>query len=98
VFPPPPPFAQILPYLRIFVSTPVVEKTKTQALGGFFHKSKNLREITQNRMFFREIIIHILSFLFPNIVKNRNFSIQKSKSFKIYQNVSKSKGKITGTQ
>jgi len=73
------PFAQILPYLmpylRIFVSTPVVEKTKTQALGGFFHKSKNLSKIAQNRMFFREMI-HILSFLLANIVKNRNFYIQ----------------------
>jgi len=97
VFPPPPPFAQILPYLRIFVSTPVVEKTKTQALGGFFHKSKNLREITQNRMFYRDLI-HILSFLLSKVVKTSNFSIQKSKSFKIYQNVLKGKGKIPGKE
>jgi len=74
---PNPPFAQILPYLRIFVSTPVVEKTKTQALGGFFHKSKNLREIAQNRMFYRDMI-HILSFLLSKVVKTSNFSIQKS--------------------
>jgi len=93
VFPPPPPFAQILPYLRIFVSTPVVEKTKTQALGGFFHKSKDLRKITQNRMFFREII-HILSFLLPNIVKNRNFLFKNPKVLKSIKMFRKVRGKF----
>ena len=34
----------------------------------------------------------------PNIYKNRNIYNKKSKGFKIYQNVSKIKGKIPETQ
>ena len=72
-------------------------KKKTQALGGFFQNLKKLKKKTQNWMFFRGMI-HSLSFLLPNMFKNRKFYTQRSKSFKICPKVSKIEGEIPKTQ
>ena len=48
-------------------------------------------------MFFRGMI-HSLSFLLPNMFKNRKFYTQRSKSFKICPKVSKIEGEIPKTQ
>ena len=48
-------------------------------------------------MFFRGMI-HILSFLLPNMFQKRDFYEQRSKSFKIYPKVSKIEVEIFKTQ
>ena len=62
-----------------------------------FPQIEKPQENNSDRMFYREMI-HILSFLLSKVVKTSNFSIQKSRSFKIYQNVLKGKGKIPGKE
>ena len=48
-------------------------------------------------MFFRGMI-HILSFLLPNMFQKRDFYIQRYKTFKIYPKVSKIEIELLKTQ